>query len=142
MRFLICGGRDFGNENEEWWFIHETLTKLINYDKYEYIVIINGAARGVDSISSEWARSLDIPVIEYPAPWDKYGKSAGFIRNKQMLDEAKPDWVLAFPGGPGTKMMTELSRRPKYKKAGVKVKEIEYPYVELTLPESGLESLD
>ena len=31
-----------------------------------------------------------------------YGKAAGPIRNQQMLDEGKPDVVIAFPGASGT----------------------------------------
>ena len=125
MRFLICGGRDFGETNEEWSFITTTLDKIITYDKYDYIVVINGMARGVDNISSEWAKARDIPVIEYPAEWDKYGKAAGFRRNREMLVEGKPDWVLAFPGGTGTQMMCDIATR-----AGVRVKRFEYPHVD------------
>jgi len=136
-RFLICGGRDFGDENEEWWFIHETLSSLINYDKYDHITIITGGARGVDTIVAEWAEMLGYPSVVFPAEWDKYGKSAGFRRNKQMLDEGQPTWVIAFPGGRGTQMMCELAE-----KANVKVKRIEYPHTEFALPEGGLESVD
>lgn len=43
----------------------------------------------------------------------KYGKAAGMIRNKQMLNSFKPDAVVAFATGcgPGTKGMIELSRK-------------------------------
>jgi hypothetical protein len=47
---------------------------------------------------------------EYKAKWDKYGKSAGPIRNKKMLDEGKPDLVFAFPGGPGTNNMIKQAK--------------------------------
>lgn len=137
MRFLICGGRDFGNDNDEWWFIHETLNRLITYDKYDYIVMMHGAARGVDSIAGEWAEFVGIPCVEFPAEWDKYGKSAGYRRNRQMLEEGKPDWVIAFPGGRGTEMMVDLA-----KKAKVKVHVIDYPYSDHTLSEDGLEGMD
>jgi predicted Rossmann-fold nucleotide-binding protein len=30
------------------------------------------------------------------------GLAAGPIRNQQMIDEGKPDLVIAFPGGAGT----------------------------------------
>lgn len=79
------------------------------------ITIIHGCANGVDTIAGGWAKGY-YNIEEYPAQWDKYGKSAGFIRNKQMLEEGKPDIVIAFPGGKGTKMMVDLA-----KKAGVEV---------------------
>src|SRR5262249_16770583 len=37
--------------------------------------------------------------------WDELGKKAGPLRNQRMLDEGKPDLVVAFPGGGGTKDM-------------------------------------
>lgn len=47
------------------------------------------------------------------------GKAAGPIRNQRMLDDGKPDRVLAFPGGRGTANMVKLA-----KAAGVPVHEI------------------
>ena len=35
-------------------------------------------------------------VEDYPANWNLHGRAAGPIRNKQMLDEGKPDIVYAF----------------------------------------------
>ncbi len=40
-----------------------------------------------------------IPVMTFPADREKHGRAAGPIRNKQMLEEGKPDLVAAFPGG-------------------------------------------
>lgn len=50
-------------------------------------------------------------VIEerrYPAQWSLHGRSAGPRRNQRMLDEGRPDLVLAFPGARGT---ADLVRR-------------------------------
>ena len=44
-------------------------------------------------------------VKEYPVSdmeWKGYGKAAGPIRNRRMLDDFQPDLVLAFPGNKGT----------------------------------------
>ena len=54
--------------------------------------------------------------IVFPAEWDKYGVSAGPIRNQKMIDEGKPDLVFAFPGGRGT---TDMIRRAAV--AGIRV---------------------
>lgn len=32
----------------------------------------------------------------YPADWANFGKAAGPLRNQRMLDEGKPDLVVAF----------------------------------------------
>ncbi len=40
-------------------------------------------------------------VDKFPAAWDKYGKAAGPIRNQQMIDEGRPDFVIAFHSNVG-----------------------------------------
>lgn len=126
MRVLVCGGRDytdyetFRNKLEE---IAQELfprTPEDDYGNYLYTVhIISGGARGADTLAIDWAVVNWCPFTEYKADWDKYKKAAGFIRNQQMLDEGKPDLVVAFPGGAGT---ADMVRRAK--KAGIPVKEI------------------
>lgn len=126
MRVLVCGGRDFGlytkstEDADKRSFIWKTLTQInLQHDPIE--VLIHGCAVGVDRWSGQWAYNHRITVREFPADWQKHGKAAGPIRNQQMLDEGKPDLVIAFPGGRGTADMVNRA-----KKAGVKVIEIEY----------------
>ena len=88
MRVLVCGDRYWN----DWQYLYDTLDEL--KDKID--VIIEGEAPGADTMALRWAKDSGIPVERYPAQWDKYGKSAGPIRNKQMLDEGKPDLVIAF----------------------------------------------
>lgn len=59
-------------------------------------VVIEGEASGADTWGRRAAESLGFEVLPFPANWDKYSKAAGPIRNRQMLDEGKPDLVLAF----------------------------------------------
>ena len=111
MRVLCCGDR--------FWTSYEIIRReLEKLD--DYTVIIEGCAKGADSISGYIARQLNYEVLEFPANWDKYGRAAGPIRNKQMLDEGKPDLVLAFHSdikrSKGTKNMIEQA-----KKRGIKV---------------------
>ena len=73
--------------------------------------IISGAAKGVDTIAIEFAVVNFLAFAEFPANWDRYGKKAGYLRNVQMLEEGKPDLVVAFPGGRGTEMMKDLARK-------------------------------
>ncbi len=109
MRVLVCGGRDFNDIKLLWATLNE-----INIT-----VLIQGGARGADEHAKHYAQDTVIPFEEYPADWNKHGRKAGYIRNKQMLDEGKPDLVVAFPGGKGTAMMVKLA-----KEAGVKTIEI------------------
>jgi hypothetical protein len=110
MRVLVCGGRDYKDGTYVWDVLKQhTITYLIT-----------GGARGVDTFAELYAMAHDISIRVYMAQWDKYGNAAGPIRNKQMLDEGKPDLVIAFPGGKGTANMVKLA-----KEARVKVIEIE-----------------
>jgi len=64
--------------------------------------IVSGGARGVDSYAAEAARIAGLTFELLLADWDKYGKSAGAIRNKLVIDAA--DRIVAFWDGesPGT----------------------------------------
>jgi hypothetical protein len=77
------------------------------------LVIIEGEARGADILAREWAKARNIPHIPCKADWDRLGKAAGLIRNRQMLDDHRPHFVLAFPGGTGTAHMCKIARAAK-----------------------------
>jgi hypothetical protein len=114
FRVLVCGGRDYADKAK----VYQTLDALLS-DNPSVLRIIHGAARGADSLASQWAKDRGITEIAYPADWKSYGKQAGYIRNTQMLQEGQPHLVVAFPGGAGTAMMIRIARS-----AGVTVKEI------------------
>jgi hypothetical protein len=137
MRILVCGGRDFTNRN----LLFSTLDKLCLDRGWYYggdssgednwlpnVTIISGMARGADTLAIDWATVNWCSTLEFPAEWDKYGNKAGPIRNQQMLDEGKPDLVVAFHGPPrkdgrrtGTQDMVARA-----KEAGIEVIEIKY----------------
>lgn len=148
FKVLVCGGRDFGDLRGNWWdepsltdrkkqytFIHRTLSELTESEGWPISdeecrlptwTLISGAARGADTAALDYAVVNWMLFEEYPADWETYGKKAGFIRNKKMLDEGKPNVVVAFPGGKGTAGMVTLA-----KKAGIKVLEVEYTPVDV-----------
>lgn len=109
MRVLICGSRDW-TEVEP---IENVIAPLGPND-----CVIAGGARGADRIAAQVALRLGVPLEEYPADWEKYGKAAGPIRNREMLDRGRPDYVVAFPLGDsrGTRDMIRQARA-----AGVRV---------------------
>lgn len=76
----------------------------------------------------EWAQANNIQFKEYPAKWTKYRKRAGVIRNQQMIDEGKPDMVVAFPGGSGTKNMIALAKKAHIKTIIIKYGAIDAIY--------------
>ncbi|MBW3560054.1 MAG: DUF2493 domain-containing protein, partial [Proteobacteria bacterium] len=61
-----------------------------------------GGASGIDTWARHWAGDRGIPVATWDANWAFYKRAAGPKRNGWMLDIARPDVVLAFPGNDGT----------------------------------------
>ena len=55
-----------------------------------------GDAFGVDYAVAEWAAFQGIPFEVFHADWNKFGKGAGPIRNRQMLEKTKPEALIAI----------------------------------------------
>lgn len=113
MRVLACGGREYTD--------HEALAAVLSDLRRTrgITVLIAGGARGADTMAEEWAKAQGLPCEVYQADWDNLGRKAGPIRNQRMLDEGKPDLVVAFPGGRGTADMVRRARE-----AGVETIEV------------------
>ena len=108
MKILICGDRHWSNRAS----IYKSLVVFRDMS----VTVVHGGAKGADTIGGEAAESLGFKTIVYPADWNKYGRLAGPIRNKQMLDE-QPDIVLAFHDNieqsKGTKHMVSIARKAR-----------------------------
>lgn len=102
MRVVIYGGRDFYKKN----VVNHALDQL--HEEYGFTLVIDGKAKGADTLGHSWAKSRGILTVREPADWNKYGKVAGFIRNELMITKYKPEIGVGFPGGAGTKNMTGL----------------------------------
>lgn len=107
---LVCGGRHFDRERA----VFDVLDEL--HSRATIDVLVEGGARGADRIAGDWAASRGVDLIVYPANWLGHGNGAGPMRNRRMLEHARPGLVVAFPGGPGTRDMVRLAHE-----AGVEV---------------------
>lgn len=107
---LVCGGRDFNDKDMVW----RELDKL--HAERSITRIVHGDAKGADKLASDWARSRGVGQGRFPADWKNLGRSAGPLRNAEMLAKSKPDLCLAFPGRRGTADMMRRAER-----AGVNV---------------------
>lgn len=110
-KIVIAGGRDFNNYDllKQKTDIYLSLA-VKNGDE---IVIVSGKARGADTLGEKYAKEKGYKVEEYPADWNKYGKSAGYKRNEQMAKAS--DALIAFWDGKskGTKHMIDLAKKHK-----------------------------
>lgn len=98
-RVLVCGGRDFS----DWELLKKQLNQL--HSQYDFSVLIYGGARGADTLAATWAAISGVSTLQFLALWQTNGRSAGPIRNQQMIDEGKPNLCIAFKGGKGTSDM-------------------------------------
>lgn len=119
MRLLVCGGRNFGVWADERNFIRKHITEVLCPAGGAALwhrhldTIISGMATGVDTVAAEFARDMRIKLDPYKITdeeWAKYNRSAGPRRNRRMITEGKPNAVLAFNGGPGTRNMIQQAK--------------------------------
>ena len=118
MRSLYAGSRDF----TDYHLILHTMREQLHrcWTTGENLTIIHGAAQGADLLAAQAAAALGLEAEPHPAQWQEYGRKAGPIRNREML-ESGIDNAHAFISKPleeskGTQHMVKIAR-----KAGVPV---------------------
>ena len=99
LRILIAGSRDFADYE----YLKSCVSKFLKEHKDRTITIVSGNARDADKLGEKYAIENGIKLRRFPADWVKFGKSAGFIRNNQMLEYIQENGcecaVLAFWDG-------------------------------------------
>ena len=108
MKLIIAGSRTITDKERV--FAH--IDRVIQSASEQGITIteiVSGGARGIDKLGESYAKTHSIPLMIFPADWNKYGKSAGYIRNKEMAEYA--DCLLAIwdRKSKGTKHMIDLA---------------------------------
>ena len=76
---LVTGARDWNDEQ----LIYEKLKEFVS----RKVLIIHGCCQGVDMISDKVGKNLGFDILAKPAEWSHYGRAAGPIRNKEMINE-------------------------------------------------------
>jgi hypothetical protein len=108
MKLAVVGSRSFID--------YEFLKKMLAF--HECTQIISGGARGADRLAKQYAAENGISIREFLPDWDTHGKSAGYLRNKQIVEAC--DELVAFWDGEsrGTKYsitLAEEANKPVYK---------------------------
>lgn len=105
MKLAIVGSRTFNKRS----LMIRILTQLNIKPRPE--LIISGGAKGADTLAKNYAEVVNVPFLEFLADWDKYGKSAGYKRNVQIVDAC--DKLVAFWDGhsKGTKHSIDLAEK-------------------------------
>lgn len=105
LRVAIVGGRDF----RQYYLLKAVMDSI--HEKTPITAVICGCAAGADTMGSFWADEVGIKVEYHKPKWDDFGRSAGLIRNCEMLKSS--DKVVAFWNGfsHGTGHMIDISRK-------------------------------
>lgn len=110
MKIAFVGSRTF--KDTEWdddSLICRIVRETFCNPAYRDREFVSGGAIGPDSIAEKYARGYGVKCTIFKPDWDKHGKSAGFIRNKLIVNEA--DHIVAFWDGQskGTKSTIDLA---------------------------------
>lgn len=108
MKLAIVGSRSFNDYD----LMSKTIESLVSINNIE--CIISGGASGADSLAETFAKLNGIELIVYQAEWDKYGKSAGMIRNADIVNAS--DGVIAFWDGFSKGTANSISKAEKTNK--------------------------
>jgi len=106
MKLIIAGNRDIKD--------YDVVKEAINCLLAQGLIIttiIDGAARGVDTLASRYALEHNIENIRIHAEWKLYHQGAGPIRNQKVAEMG--DALLAIWDGKsrGTKNMIACARK-------------------------------
>lgn len=83
----VVGSRSFSD--------YDALCKEL--DGQEVDEIVSGGAAGADSLAYQYAKDKGIPILVIFPKWKQFGRSAGFLRNKLIVDRCTR--VVAFWDG-------------------------------------------
>jgi hypothetical protein len=89
VKLAIVGSRTFND--------YELLKNTVYRIKSSVLQIISGGAKGADSLAKRYADDNDIELVEFIPDWNKYGRSAGFRRNVEIVENC--DALIAFWDG-------------------------------------------
>ena len=76
MRVIIAGSRTIED--------YDIVKAAIAESGFAITTVLCGKAKGVDTLGERFALENNIEISYHPADWDKYGKSAGYVRNESM----------------------------------------------------------
>ena len=107
-KVVIGGCRDYN----DYVFFKSHLDAILKNEKDE-ITIISGHCSGVDLMGERYGAENGFSVEIFLPEWEKYGRAAGPIRNRKMVERA--DLVIAFWDGKskGTSSLIKCAQNSK-----------------------------
>jgi len=108
VRVIIAGGRDMDDTD----FAFPIIDNLLSNISKDDLEIVDGTARGADTVGRLWAEKNGIAVRHFKPDWSR-GRSAGHIRNREMGEYATH--LIAFwdEKSRGTQSMINIAKMLK-----------------------------
>jgi len=104
MNVIVCGGRGYSDRAK----VDDVLDTL--HWQRPIKSILQGGATGADELGRDWADRKNVKVRTYIAGKKTSGRASWSRGNQRMIDEGKPDLVVAFPG---VKRTADMIRRAR-----------------------------
>ena len=109
MNIAIVGGRDFS----DYTLLKESILSYISiYGVLDNIV--SGGAKGADTLATQFATEMGIPLLVFKPDYQKYGRGATLIRNTQIIENAEV--VFAFWDGESKGTKDSITKAKKLQK--------------------------
>lgn len=108
IRIIVAGSRSFDNYS----FLNQKILEILKAKNLtiEQIIIVSGTASGADKLGERFAMENGADLEQHPANWS-IGKSAGYLRNKEMADVSQVCIIFWDGSSPGSKHMYDLATK-------------------------------
>lgn len=122
MKVIIAGSRSITSQSD--------VDLAIGFSGFNITEVVSGKCRGVDALGEAWAKKHGVPVRDFPAEWEFYGKKAGPFRNEQMATYAEALIAVRAAGkSDGTDDMIKRARKRGLKVFVFQIHELIFEFV-------------
>ncbi len=106
MKVIIAGSRHMP------FSCYPLVPLAVKASGFDVTEVVCGMAKGGDTLGRKWAvLEAKIPVKDFPANWEEFGKAAGSIRNEEMKEYADALIAFLWDGSQGTADMINRMRK-------------------------------
>jgi hypothetical protein len=112
-KLIVAGSRNYNDYSEFKKLIDDNMRRILKVNNASDIEFVSGGCRGVDKMGEKYAEENGMNVKVFEADWEKYGKSAGPIRNSEMADYG--DALIAFFNGESKGTLDMINKAKKKK---------------------------
>ena len=103
MKTAIIGTRTYDNYTQ--------LCEIISNLEHKPSEIISGGATGADALAERYAKDNDLPLTIHLPNWKEYGKAAGPIRNKTIIEDCEQIVAMWDGQSKGTKHTIDTAKK-------------------------------